>query len=202
MVPLKLLYLGADMKIDKTELTNGEIILRILKIDDVVPCLEAVQETIKELSQWMWWCHSDYTIDDTKTWIESLPEARNKGTEYEFAIKDSKKDSFIGCCGVNNINRKDKYANLGYWVRTSQSGQGIATAATLLLAQFAFKELSLNRVEIVVATNNIASIRVAEKTGALQEGTLRNRITVRENIYDAFMFSLIPSDIRSQTSKG
>jgi len=81
-------------------------------------------------------------------------------------------------------------------VRTSQLGQGTATAVTLLLAQFAFNELALNRVEIVVAKNNIASIRVAEKAGALQEGTLRKRITVRENIYDAFLFSLIPDNIR------
>ena len=81
-------------------------------------------------------------------------------------------------------------------VRTSQLGQGTATAVTLLLAQFAFNELALNRVEIVVAKNNIASIRVAEKAGALQEGTLRTRITVRENIYDTFLFSLIPDDIR------
>jgi RimJ/RimL family protein N-acetyltransferase len=116
--------------------------------------------------------------------------------EYGFAIKDSKNDSFIGCCGVNNINWRDKYGNLGYWIRSSQSGQGIATAATLRLAQFAFKQLSLNRVEIVVATKNVASIRVAERTGALREGTLRKRIVVRENVYDAFMFSLIPDDIR------
>ena len=189
------------MKIDRTELADGKLTLRTPKMDDVIPCYEAVRESIKELSQWMWWCHSDYSIDDTKTWIESLPKAWDKGTEYEFAIKDSKNDSFIGCCGVNNINWRDKYANLGYWVRTSYSGQGMATAATLLLAQFSFNELALNRVEIVIATNNKASIRVAEKTGATREGTLRNRITVRENIYNAFMFSLIPEDIRSKTAK-
>lgn len=184
------------MKIAKTELTNGEISLIPPKIDDVIPCHEAIQETIKELSPWMWWCHKDYSMEETKTWIKSCPEAWEKGTEYGFAIKDLKNDSFIGCCGVNNINWRDKYANLGYWVRRSHSGQGIATSTTLLLAQFAFKELSLNRVEIVVATNNVASTRVAEKTGALREGTLRKRIVVRENVYDAFMFSLIPDDLR------
>jgi RimJ/RimL family protein N-acetyltransferase len=186
------------MKIAKTELTNAEISLIPPKIDDVIPCYEAVQETINDLSQWMWWYHSDYSIDDTRKWIASRPEAWEKGTEYGYAIKDSKNDSFIGVCGVNNINWIDKYGNLGYWIKTSCSGKGIATAATLLLAQFAFNELALNRVEIVVATNNVASTRVAEKAGASREGTLRNRITVRENTYDAFMFSLIPDDIRSE----
>lgn len=189
------------MGISKTELTNGNIVLSTHKINDFVPCFEAIKESFKELSQWMWWCHENYSMEESMAWIASRPEEWEKGTAYEFAIKNSQNNSFIGGCGLNNINLIDKFANLGYWVRTSSSGQGIATMATILLAQFAFNELALNRVEIVVATNNKASIRVAEKAGALREGTLRNRITVRGNTYDAFMFSLIPEDIRSHVVK-
>jgi len=59
--------------------------------------------------------------------------------------------------------------------------------------------LGLNRVEIVVATENKASIRVAEKIGALREGILRKRIVVRDNVYDAFIFSIISDDFRVET---
>lgn len=48
--------------------------------------------------------------------------------------------------------------------------------------------------EIVIAKDNHASKRVAEKVGAHYEGILLNRMTVRETIYDAHMFSLLPSD--------
>jgi RimJ/RimL family protein N-acetyltransferase len=54
--------------------------------------------------------------------------------------------------------------------------------------------LDLIRIEIVVATGNAASIRVAEKLGAQQEGILRNRITVGNRTHDAVMFSLTPKD--------
>lgn len=71
----------------------------------------------------------------------------------------------------------------------------MAPAALLLLAGFGFDELKLNRIEIVIATNNQPSQRVAEKVGATREGILRKRLIVRDRIYDAFMYSLIPGDL-------
>src|SRR3990172_4536404 len=103
--------------------------------------------------------------------------------------------SYLGGCGLNGIGEY-KFANLGYWVRTSRTKQGVATAATLLLARFGFDELKLNRIEIVVATGNYASQRVAEKAGATREGVLRNRLILKgKPVVDAVMFSLIPKDL-------
>ena len=57
-----------------------------------------------------------------------------------------------------------------------------------------FEHLNLIRAEIVVAVGNTASLRVAEKAGARREGILRNRMVVREMVYDAVIYSLIPQD--------
>ena len=57
----------------------------------------------------------------------------------------------------------------GYWVRQRYQGRGIATAAVQLLIQFAFKELKLTRMELVIRPENVASCRVAEKIGATFE---------------------------------
>jgi ribosomal-protein-serine acetyltransferase len=183
------------MKGEKFELTNGIITVRPHRTNDVEPCFEAVRESMNELSPWMWWCHGAYSFEETKIWIESRPDAWEKGVEYSFAIVDSKDGYFLGGCGLNYMNLTDRFANLGYWVRTRRTRQGVATAATLLVAQFAFNELRVNRVEMVVATENKASQRVAEKVGALREGILRKRIVVRDHIYDAFIFSLIADDL-------
>ena len=53
--------------------------------------------------------------------------------------------------------------------------------------------LGLVRIEIVVAVGNFSSQRAAEKAGAYREGLLRNRITHRGEVGDAYMFSLVPS---------
>jgi RimJ/RimL family protein N-acetyltransferase len=74
-------------------------------------------------------------------------------------------------------------------------GQGVAPAATILLAKWGFEALKLMRIEILVATGNARSLRVAEKVGAKREGILRNRITIRDEVHDGVMHSLIPGDI-------
>ncbi len=177
------------------QLTDGFVLLRPSQSGDIASLYEAVRESIAEVSVWMPWCHPDYSIEESTIWVESQPEIWEKGTGYEFAITDYASGSYLGCCGINRIQRDWGLANLGYWVRTSQTKKGVATAATLLLARFAFTELKLGRIEIVVEVDNRASQRVAEKAGATKERVLRNRLTKNGNPCDAVMFSLIPEDL-------
>jgi RimJ/RimL family protein N-acetyltransferase len=80
-------------------------------------------------------------------------------------------------------------------VRTSRRGKGFAGRAAKLAARFAFEKVNLIRAEIVISVGNEASKRVAEKIGAHYEGIMLNRMVVGTQIYDAHMFSLLPSDI-------
>jgi RimJ/RimL family protein N-acetyltransferase len=86
-------------------------------------------------------------------------------------------------------------ANLGYWVRTSRIREGIATEAAKQAAQYGFERLRFQRLEIVVEIGNLPSLRVAKKIGAVQEGLLRNRGNLHGSPFDAYMYSLIPSDL-------
>jgi RimJ/RimL family protein N-acetyltransferase len=93
-----------------------------------------------------------------------------------------------------------QFGNLGYWVRTSAAGRGVASKASRLVARFGFEELGLHRIEILAAVSNVASQRVAEKIGAAREGVLRKRLLIRGEPQDAVMFSLVPEDLQSQSS--
>ena len=177
------------------QLMREGILLRPHRLSDVESQYEAARESTAEVSVWLPWCHANYSIEESKTWIESCAEAWEKGTAYEFAITDSGSGLYLGGCGLNQINSAHKIANLGYWIRSSQTGHSVATTATLLLAQFGFGQLRLNRIEILVAVGNNASLRVAEKAGATREGILRNRLRVSNKVHDAVMFSLIPQDL-------
>ena len=176
-------------------LTNGVVLLRPYMSGDIEHLYQAVRESIAEMSPWMPWCHADYSIEESRVWVESRAEAWEQGTQYDFVITDARDGSFLGGCGLNHIDQANLIANLGYWVKTSRTKRGVASAAARLLAQFGFSKLKLNRIEIMAAIGNKASQRVAEKAGARREGILRNRIVVRERVYDAVMFSLIPEDL-------
>ena len=177
------------------ELTDGHIRLRRYHQEDAEPIYQAVRESMDEVSPWMPWCHPQYSLNDSIAWSTTRDDAWQKGEEYNFVILSNEENQPLGVCGLNHIDNDNRIANLGYWVRTTRTDRGVATAAVLLLARFGFDALKLNRLEIVVAVNNKPSQKVAHKVGARQEGILRNRLIVRNNKYDAFMYSLIPGDI-------
>jgi ribosomal-protein-serine acetyltransferase len=191
-----LLVAGYIKKVDnKIELSDGSVLLRPYRTSDIDNLYEAVRESIPELKPWMEWCHDGYCVEESQSFIKAQQRMWKKGVSYNFAITDSNDGNYLGGCGLNRIDLHYGMANLGYWVRTSHTRRGVATSVTRLLAKFGFEELGLKRIEILTDVNNTVSQRVAEKAGATREGSLRNRITIHDKVFDAVMFSLIPGDL-------
>ena len=162
--------------------------IRRYRAGDAAALFEAARESVSEVYPWLPWCHPEYTEEEAREWAASRGRLFDEDTEYNFAILDSSA-GFLGGCGLNQINRVHRIANLGYWVRTSALGRGVASAAVEQLAQFAFAETDLVRLEIVCAVGNEASQRVAEKAGATREGVLRDRLCLHGRPRDAVMYS-------------
>jgi RimJ/RimL family protein N-acetyltransferase len=181
----------------KVELTDGKILLRPYRMNDINSHYQAVRESIKEIGPWLPFAHENYSIKESHDWIKATVGTWKKGNQYDFGIFDAKDGTQIGGCGLNAIDKRNQSANLGYWVRTSRMGQGIAPATTRLLAKWGFDALKLNRIEIVVAVGNERSLRVAVKVGAKREGVLRNRMILRDKPNDVVMHSLIPDDFKA-----
>jgi ribosomal-protein-serine acetyltransferase len=175
-------------------LTDGVITLRPPEVADAAAIVTAVQESVAEISPWMDWCSPEYTVLVAEKWLATLPAQWETDVQYALVITDRTDGRILGGTGLNHIHPVHHLANLGYWVRTSATGRGIATRATRLVAQFGVEQLKLLRAEIVVAADNFPSLRVAEKSGTQREGILRNPLTVRAQVLDAAMYSLTPQD--------
>jgi len=180
------------LPVKKRPLTDDRIILRPLNERDDVLLYEAVRESLDELIPWLEFCHPNYSIKETHIWLKSRDKEWKAGTAYDFAIIDAGSGALIGVGGLNHIIGEFKMANLGYWVRKTYMGKGIAVATVLLLARFGFEELELNRIEIMADVDNKKSQRVAEKSGAKREGIMRRRLFIHGQVRDAVMFSLVP----------
>lgn len=176
-------------------LEGDSIVLRPYAAADIGPQYEAVRESQVQVGRWLAWCHPDYSLADSRAWVESRPDAWRAAFEFSFVIAAKSDGRFLGGCGLNQFEWPARRANLGYWVRTSAAGRGVATAATRLLARFGLEHAALERIEIVAAVGNVASQRVAEKAGATRECLARRRLRVGDRQSDGYVFSLVRDDV-------
>lgn len=178
----------------RTEIYGKNITLRRLQQSFTTKVFEAAFESRgSEFTRWMPWCHENYAVEETEKFVRESIENRENKKEFNFAIFDF--ETFCGLVSLNRFDELNKIFNLGYWIRISSQNRGIASEAAYLLAKTAFEDFTeLNRIEIVAATENIPSRKVAEKAGAKFEGILRKRLKIGERIHDAALFSYVRED--------
>lgn len=179
-------------------ITAPGICLRAYEADDADMFAAVVRESVETIGRWMSWCHADFNSDHARDWFAACDKGRDEGSAYEFGIFSEDGKELLGGAGLNMISKLHNYCNLGYWIRQSEQGKGIATRATVLLADVGFKELGFNRIEIVAAEGNVNSIAVAKKVGAQLECMARNRLVVGGVPVTAAVHSLLRQDWHAQ----
>ena len=179
----------------KIELTDGILVLRAACCDDAPAMAAAVRESLIELQPWMDWASEAFDEVAAGRWLHFVELGWEHASAFHFAITEAKTGRFIGSCGLDGIDQKDGRCNLGYWIRTGCTRQGLASRAVKLAGRFAFETLELVRIEIVIAAGNLASQRAAQKAGAHYEGLHRNRLVVHTDVYDAIIYALARADL-------
>lgn len=177
------------------ELAEGPLLLRPWQPEDAPALHAAVQESLETVGRWLPWCHAGYDLREAQAWVRQCREGWANEEHFAFGVFACGTGSLLGSIGLNQRNRVHRSAALGYWVRQSHQGQGIARQAARLAARFGFEALGLVRIEIVALPDNQASRRVAEQAGARFEGIARHRLWVRDQPRDAAVYAVVPSDL-------
>ncbi|MEW9570457.1 GNAT family N-acetyltransferase [Rhodanobacter sp. Si-c] len=176
-------------------LADGRLLLQPWRDTDAIELHAAVRESVVSVGRWLPWCNEDYGLERAEAWATQCRDNWHTGEQFAFAVRDAASGELLGGCGLNQLNAMHRSANLGYWVRASRQGQGLAAAAARLVARFGFAELGLVRIEIVTLPYNHASRRVAAKLGAVFEGMARQRLWAWDRAHDAAVYALIPADL-------
>lgn len=172
------------------------VVLRPPSVTDVDAISEAMAETADGLRRWMAWFHDGYLPGGTSEWVNVVRRRWETDEEYAFVITEVGAPGVVlGACGLASVDPVHLRADLGYWVRTSASGRGVATESAALAAHWGLGDMRLHRIEIVAAVGNGASQRVAAKVGAVREGVARNRFLLGGTACDGVVFSLVPADL-------
>lgn len=173
--------------------------IRPMQPGDAEPLHAAIAESLAEVGPWLPNLSAGLTVADVQRFIATAQVEWDEGTAYHHVITAAADGRVLGTLGLTQINRLHLFGNVYYWVRTSAAGHGAASAAVRQLARFAFAQVGLKRLEIVMAVGNAASRKAAEKAGATYEGRLRNRLQMHNEWHDAYMYSLTPDDFAAAT---
>jgi RimJ/RimL family protein N-acetyltransferase len=131
-----------------------DLVIRCLEVSDAGQVVEAVSESLPDLLQWMPWAQFE---PQSVTQREQLIEQWGKDWEEkkDFPVGIFRDDQLVGCSGLH-LRHGVGQIEIGYWVRTSCVGQGIATRAAGALTDVA---LALPEVHEVFIAHDIANER-------------------------------------------
>ena len=84
----------------------------------------------------------------------------------------------------------------GYWLGPWARGRGIAARALDAITDWALDSQGIERVEVLVATGNAASLATARKAKFIEEGTLRRAGYTHDGKVDLVILSRLAHDPR------
>ena len=93
------------------------------------------------------------------------------------------------------VNLRNHSATLSYWLAKPYTGQGLMTESVKLVTKFAFEQLRLNRLELLVSVHNGKSAAVAMRCGFMEEGINRDFELINGKFVDHRRFSLLARDV-------
>ena len=133
--------------------------------------------------------------------IRDMRAMAEKGLEtfrlslYYFLLIENESQSVIGECGFHTWNTHHNRAELFYSLRKEEfKRRGFMTEAVPVVLSFGFTVLGLHRVQALVASDNVPSVRLLDRFGFKKEGILRQDYLVDGNYEDSDCYSLLASE--------
>ncbi|WP_042444406.1 GNAT family N-acetyltransferase [Streptacidiphilus jiangxiensis] len=180
-----------DRPLEPVELVAHGYLLRPPSPREAEDVLAMAQEA--EIRKW----NALTTVTDEATalaWCERWSDW-NGGTAPQWCVFDAAGGRLLGAISLFDIDTENSAAEIGYRVVPRARRRGVCTAALRAVADWAFGELGLTRLQLLHALENPASCRVAAKAGFLLEGTLRSSYRYGDGeLHDEHLHARLVSD--------
>jgi RimJ/RimL family protein N-acetyltransferase len=134
--------------------------------------------------------------DAVAAWLaDGVHRPQREGAGVHLMMLDRMADRIVGSISLFHADWEVRAAEVGYGVRGDERGKGYASEALVAVARWALTEGGIQRVWLTANTDNVASVRVAEKAGFRREGTLRRAALEEDGLHDQAVFSLLNDEV-------
>lgn len=173
------------------QIQTQRLLLRPLRSSDAAD-LFAIRSDPRAMRYW-----SSSAWTDVLVAKKRITEAEEdmRGTENLcFGLERLSDHRMIGTAELFDIDPPCRRSDIGYSLLVEAWGNGYMGEALHALIDLGFQELNLNRIEADIDPRNTPSRRCLERLGFKQEGYLRERWIVNDEVCDSALYGLILSD--------
>lgn len=183
-------------------LTTDRLVLRPFEESDVPALADMMNDEL--ISAWTS-VPVPYSTADARDWIHrQAPAERTEGRGIVFAVGEFLTQRLVGTVHLKRTDWRVLATEMGYAIAPWARGEGYASESVLAVAQWLFQDQKFERLELRTAAGNAAAQQVAQKTGCISEGVLRNAWIARTRTEDGgwtdirtdlIVWSLLPEDL-------
>ena len=176
-------------------IVTDRLVIRCYDVGDAPLVKEALDESRDHLLPWLPFAVSDpEPVEKKVELLRGFRESFLAGRDFVYGVLDRDEARVLGGTGLHPRVGPRAF-ELGYWVRRTEIGRGLATELAAALTRVAFEICGVDRVEIRVAPGNAASLAIPRKLEFEREARLKRRIADADGtLRDVFVFSLFASE--------
>ena len=142
-------------------------------MDLVDEVCNAIIESQNELSEFLPWVKGAIA-EPEQNMKDAIANFESFSDELRYFISDKESKNIVGAIGLIIRDKEVPFFEIGYWIKTSETGKGFISEALSALENHAFSNLKARRIEIRAAETNLKSRSVAERAGYKLDGTFHN----------------------------
>jgi RimJ/RimL family protein N-acetyltransferase len=160
-----------------SSLETPRLLLRSFRIEDAPALHAALAESINELRRNLWflpWVAEEQTLQSAEVRCRRAEANFLLRTDLPYIAFEKITGRLVASIGLHRIDWALSKTEVGYWVRSSETGKGYASEGVIALSARALDVLGAKRVELVTDEQNQGSRAVAESCGFRLEGILHN----------------------------
>jgi RimJ/RimL family protein N-acetyltransferase len=150
--------------------SDGVVTLRRFTLDDVAAVTRTCRDP--EIPRWTAGISEPYEEHHAREWIVLDDQFRNQEGRATFAFCDASSGELLGAMTLAEVDFAVGSAVAGYWAAPWARNRGATTRALVLVCRWGFDVLNLRLVNLMTFPGNIASERVAQKSGFFLAGIL------------------------------
>ncbi len=117
------------------------------------------------------------TPDLSKRFVELKVKHFNLKDEFLFIIKEKESNTITGMVYIKELDWVKKQGEFAYCIGYPFEGKKITSKSVNALSEYAFNNLNIETLQIIVHKENIASVKVAENCNFIWKKTLKNEFT-------------------------